>query len=267
MRSNELRRYEMFVRVVKFGDRYRTQLAASPPAKEAMKAIETVVTELGDHVVSKLSTDPLGKRARRIARERLWTMLEAFARTARAIAESTPGLEDKFQLPVQGSDQELVAAGRMFARDAEAFKAQFLAHAMPKKFLADLAEAADRLDRATGDRQGERDGNNAARANIMAALAAGSAAVQKLDVIVANMLGDDRVAMQVWQQDRHVGVSTRKAKKGKPAPAPAPAPAPVATTPPAPAQAPPVPAPASPASSSGLDAGIPTGPALATKVA
>jgi hypothetical protein len=42
------------------------------------------------------------------------------------IAQDTPGLNDKFQLPDPETDQAILTAGRLFARDAEAFRTQFI---------------------------------------------------------------------------------------------------------------------------------------------
>jgi hypothetical protein len=90
-------------------------------------------------------------------REALRGELEALARTARAMEAGTPGLEDKFVLPDKPGDQELLTAGRLFARDAEPFKAQFIAHAMPQTFLADLARLVEEFDAAIRGADAERE--------------------------------------------------------------------------------------------------------------
>ena len=90
------------------------------------------------------------------------------ALTARAIAGDTPGLKDKFRVPVPRTDQALLTAGRLFARDAEPFKDQFLAHAMPQTFLADLIGLVETFEEAIQEREEGKGGSTAARASISA---------------------------------------------------------------------------------------------------
>jgi hypothetical protein len=52
------------------------------------------------------------------------------------------------------------------------------------------------------------------------ALQAGFAAVQKLDVLVANLLHDDPVTLAVWERDRRVEYWSRGEAASAPAPAP-----------------------------------------------
>ena len=118
--------------------------------------------------------------SRAMAREALVDRLESTARTARAIARDTPGFEDRFHVPSPRSDQALLTAGRLFARDAEVFRDQFLAHAMPQTFVADLLEVVDTFERAIHDREAGKGGQTAARASMDAALASATAAVDSI---------------------------------------------------------------------------------------
>ena len=209
MKSLETRQYEMLVRVRDFGEANSHLFPASSVAGEAFAAVAAAVTQLSEHAVSRMSTLRGGAAAAATARGALRDRLEAVVRTARVLREETPGLEDKFELPDQPADQELVTAGRLFARDAEPLKARFIAHALPETFLADLTQGVEQFEQAIRGRDAERDGNIAAKASIDAALEAGLAAVRKLDGIVANHLHDDRVTMAVWNRDRRVGYRNR----------------------------------------------------------
>ena len=79
-----------------------------------------------------------------------------------------------------------------------------MAHALPQTFLAELRKLVDRFQQVLRDADAGRSANTAAVASIDAAITSGFAAVRKLDVIVANVLGDDPVTMAVWQRDRRV---------------------------------------------------------------
>jgi hypothetical protein len=218
MKTNETRQFEMLVRISDFGTVHGHLLPESSLAREAFATVAAAVKQLSEHAVSKMSTARGGVNQQMKTREALRNELEALARTGRAIGAGTPGLEDKFVLPDKPGDQELLTTGRLFARDAEPFKAQFIAHAMPQTFLADLARLVEKFDEAIRGADAERDGNTAARASIDTALQAGMSAVRTLDVIVTNTLQDDRVTMAVWQRDRRVRYRNRS-KAAAPAPA------------------------------------------------
>jgi molecular chaperone GrpE (heat shock protein) len=223
MKSIETRRYEMLVRVRNFGQTFGRLFPQSSLAGQMFGTIADAVKHLEEHNVAMMSTAPAAKNTRAIARDALRNRLEAIARTAREIAESTPGLEDKFALPEGANDQELLTAGRLFVRDAEPFKAQFIALALPQTFVSDLTHVVDNFERALRDRDAGKSENTAAKASIESALASGLAAVRKLDVIVSNTLQDDAVTMAVWERERRVRYRNRvKAAVTPASPAPEP---------------------------------------------
>ena len=204
--------------------------AARLPLACPFERIAEAVTELGSHASAKMTTARDGTTVKQHARDALVTSLEAVARTARAIALDTPGLEDKFVIGrVSGrSDQELITTGRTFAQEAEAFAAQFIAHRMRKTFLRDLIAVVDAFERAIRDRQAKQDEHLAARTRIETTLASAMTAVYKLDAIVANAIHDDRVTMAVWTRDRKVRYPKSEKKDAQP---PAATPAVVTTAP------------------------------------
>jgi hypothetical protein len=233
MNTIETRRYEMLVRVRDFGENHGHLFPESSQAGQQFAAVAAAVQQLEEHAVAKMSTARGGVSPKSMARGALRSRLGAISRTARAISDTTPGLEDKFQLPNPITDQGLLTAGRMFARDAEAFTALFIGHAMPATFISDLKNRVEKFEQAVRDREAGRDANTAARASIEAALSSGLAAVRKLDVMVGNRLHDDPVTMAVWERDRWVDYPNRPRRVLAPASEPA-APPPVASTTPSP---------------------------------
>ena len=144
-----------------------------------------------------------GRNDKTAARAALLARLRAISETARAVGQDTPGLEDKFQLQRHLTDQAILTTGRVFAQDAAAFASQFIGHAMPSTFIADLNGLIDQFEKAIQSRQAGKDDQTAARASIEAALASGFVALHKLDAIVTNhLLGDPGVAIAVWRGDR-----------------------------------------------------------------
>ena len=116
----------------------------------------------------------------------------------------------------------MLTTARKFARDAEPFSSQFVAHGMPATFVADLNALVDSFERALRDRGLGREARRAARASTKAALSSGLAAVRSLDAIVTNHLRDDAVTRTVWERDRRI-VYPERAKGTDATPEPAPA--------------------------------------------
>jgi RecA/RadA recombinase len=205
MKTRETRRYEMLVRVSDFGKAHGDLFGESSPAAKHFATVAAAVKELSGHAAVKMSAAREGRSNKATAREALLESLVTIGRTARAIADETPGLEDKFYLPDPQTDQALITAGHVFANDAEQYRSTFVAHALPKAFVDDLHELVDRFEQAIHDREAGKDDHATARANIEAALSSGTAAVNKLDAIIANQLRDDPGTMAAWRRDRRIG--------------------------------------------------------------
>jgi len=138
------------------------------------------------------------------------------------MAEDKPDVAERFRMPKARNDKALLTAGRLFVRESEAVEAEFLAHGMPFTFRADLNTAVQRFEHALHDRDAGRAGQTAAQAGISAALESGTAAVESLDVIIANRLRGDAVTRAVWERERRVKYP-RSAGNVVAAPTPAPA--------------------------------------------
>ena len=163
-------RYLMLTKLSNFGVAYRNRFPESSHAREQFETVDAAVRQLGTYAVSKMSAGHAGKSSKALAREALFGRLEDFGRTARAISQNTPGLEDKFHLPDPQTDLALITAGRLFAQDAGPFTAQFVGHAMPATFIADLIALVDQFEQAIRERETGKDDRTAARTSIEQAL-------------------------------------------------------------------------------------------------
>jgi hypothetical protein len=223
----------MFVRVRDFGKAHQDLFPESTPGGQAFAAVATAVTHLSAHTVSKMSSSREGQRAKTKAREALLERLETIGRTARAIAEVTPGFDDPFRLPRRHSDEALLMAGRVFVQDAEACRSQFIGHRLPETFVTDLAQLVEAFEKAIHECEVGKSARAVAQAGISAAVLSGLAAVRQLDVIVPNELAGDPALFAGWERDRRVDYPNR-AKRMALVPPPAPAdPPPTALAPPA----------------------------------
>ena len=229
MKTIETRRYEMLVRVRDFGRTYANRFPESSYGRTLFADLESVVRQLGEHAVSRLSAARDGTATRNAARDALIAQLEAMNRIAQAVGPEIVGLAEKFQLPATEEDHVLIAAGRLFAQDAVPFEKEFVGHGMPATFLADLESRVSGLEQAIVASDIGNDAHVAARAAIDTTITAGMNTVRKIDALVRNVLGDDQTVMAVWERDRRVHYPRVRSERPPAAQA-----APQSATPPAP---------------------------------
>ena len=249
MTSSDIRRYEMLLRVRDFGQVHAALFPLSSVAHAQFAAVDAVTRAVGEYAVTKMSAKRDGKAPKASARRALADRLEAIALTGRALAKTQPDIADKFRLPHTRRDQALITAGRLFVKNAEALKPEFLAHAMPESFIADLTKAVDAFEEAIQERDNSRAQSAGVQASIRRALADGMAAIVRLDAIVSNHVGDDPQLMAAWKRERRVAATRRRGTLEPPA-----ASSPVPPTPAAPGEPmtpPPAAVPALPQNASG----------------
>ena len=157
MEDTHNRRRAMFVRVKDFGIAHSSDFSPDGLGSQLFTQLTGVLTELSGHAANEASSRGAareGTSTRAAAREALREDLEAINRTARAMAEDTPGINDKFRLPRGINDQNLLNAARAFAADAAPLSAQFRQHEMPANFLQDLTADIAALETAINHQSG-----------------------------------------------------------------------------------------------------------------
>jgi hypothetical protein len=213
MDKAETRILEMFIRVHGFGTAHTTDFPLNSRGGELFASLNTLISELETHAGAQFSSTRAsreGTKLKAVALENLQDELEAISLTARALALSTPGLDDKFRLPRNAGVQGWLAAGRAFAEDAEPLKAGFIGLGLPASFLEDLRESIAELEKAI-DRKGQLSGESAAaNAAIDEAIDRGMQIVRQLDAIVPNTFRDNPVALAEWANARHIERAPRR---------------------------------------------------------
>ncbi len=213
MTSMETKRYEMLDRVREFGDAHAELFPASSLAREQFAVVGAAVKELSAYAVTKMSAAHEGTRQKAATREALRDRLEAVALTGRAMALTVPALGDTFRLPESQTDQALLTTGRLFAEQGERLKADFIAHAMPATFIADLNKGVADFEAAIHNRSNGRAHSTAVRQCIKDALATGTAAAARLDAMVTNHLKGDSMITARWRRDRRVERPRRRSQE------------------------------------------------------
>ncbi|HEX8139327.1 MAG TPA: hypothetical protein VF544_17325 [Pyrinomonadaceae bacterium] len=221
-------RYEMFLRVREYGATRATEFSATTLAGELFAGLNEVIARIEAATAKQASERSAALESsdsKAAARDELRRDLEAISRTARAIAISQPGLEDKFRAPRSISDQALLALARAFAADALPLKAEFIRRGLPDDFLEDLASDIEEFEQAINRQIQTQEAQVAATASIDPLIERGVNIVRELDAIMRNKYANDAGALAAWLSASH----TQRPARRRP-------PAPPANTSPAPAQ-------------------------------
>ena len=196
--------YRMFGRVSAFGATYAEKFPEGSAGHKAMAAVNAAVVQCNAAEEAKWSMRDEGVSSMWTARQLLLTRMAAVARTARAMAEETPGADSKFQLPVRRADVEVLASARAFIKDLEPVKTAFVEHGLPDTFVTDLQQAVEAFAQASSGRSVGKSGKGDAQAALRSAIRRGMKAVRLLDVIVPNAFGEKTAEVEKWQRERRV---------------------------------------------------------------
>lgn len=223
MDDRENRRREMFIRVQEFGRDHATDFPATGMGTQLFTALSSVISHLDSYATTQASAggSAIQKTVNRSqAREALREDLEALNRTARAMADEVPGLDDKFRLPRGNNDQNLLHAGRAALLDAEPLAAQLIAHELPADFVAELNAHVDAFDLSMQAQAGQLGQRVLASAAIDTAIEEGNATVRKLDAIVKNKYRNQPAFLAQWTSASHTARSPRRSETTTPPPPP-----------------------------------------------
>jgi hypothetical protein len=214
MTDTERRRYEMFLRVRAFMTEHSTQFPATTLAGELATRLNNVIEDMDAHTMAQSSGRSAtlqSSTSKAVARDELRRDLESISRTARVMANTMPGLEDKFRAPRSVADQALLATARAFASDATPLKTEFTRRGLPDDFLEDLNADITAFEQAIDQKILQREAQVAATAAIDNTLDGGINIVRELDAIMRNQLSSDPASLAAWHSASHVERSPRRA--------------------------------------------------------
>lgn len=224
MNDRETSRFEMFLSVREFKNTETAQFPAGSFAQELATTLDGIIDEIETHASAQSSGMRAVKESgesKAADRDELRRDLEAISRTARILALTTPGLEEKFRMPRAPKDQELLTVARSFATDAEPLKAEFIKRGLPADFLDDLKADTERFEASISRKIQGTESHVSATAAIDGLIDRGMRVVRELDVIMRNTLADDAATLASWLSASHVKRSKGKGNE-KPATPPAP---------------------------------------------
>jgi len=196
-----------FQRVNEFGIAHGADFTPGGPAANAFAFIATLVpkagTDAGAQVAGKGETQA-GTSSRAAARLALHNELESIAATARSIALTTPGFDNKFHLPRSGSDLALLASATAFVTEGTPQLALFVAHEMPADTFTVTQTLIDQF-KATGV---DQDAGEFKQVGATAAMAdnrhKGVLMLETLKGIVPNKYKNNPTILAEWHTASHV---------------------------------------------------------------
>jgi hypothetical protein len=212
MNHHESRRYEMLRRVRDFGQAHAADFPASSLGGSLFAALGAVVTEIEQTASAQTSSagsSRQGTESKDMAREALLDEIEAITVTARAMALDNAGLENKFRIPRNASDREVLTTARAFLADATPLADEFIRHEMPADFLDHLHETIADMEQAISERNHHREGRVSSTAALGEVIARGIKQVKQLNAVVRNKYRDDAAKLAGWTSANHVEQPSR----------------------------------------------------------
>ena len=220
MKNTQINLNAMLTRVNNFGIAHVADFTATSKGGALFASVAAGVPKIGSAAAAQVSggeATKSGTDTKAVTFQWLHDDLMAIHQTAVTLAQTAPGLDDKFRLPHNLTYGNILPTARAFATDAAPLQADFVACEMPADFLqhlnADITAFAGATDTQSGGKGAKAKGTTGISSNLQTAFQA----VQGLDAIVHNKYCNDPVTLAEWATARHVERTPRHAK---PAPAP-----------------------------------------------
>lgn len=139
-----------------------------------------------------------------VARDALFAQMEPMSRASRVLAVDSPGLENKFRMPLAFPEQDLLNAARTFLANATPLRAEFIREEMPSDFLDRLATAINDFEKAINEANRTKGSKVSAHESQDNDLSEAIGILRKLDVVIRNKFAHDRALIAEWTSASHI---------------------------------------------------------------
>lgn len=120
------------------------------------------------------------------------------------LAAESPGLENKFRMPLTFREQDLLNAARTFLGNATPLKADFIREEMPKDFLEQLITAISDFETAINEANRTKGSKVSAHEAQDDDLSEAIGLLRKLDIVMRNKFAHDRAMLAEWTSASHI---------------------------------------------------------------
>jgi hypothetical protein len=203
----ETRRYEMFLKVRDFFATHTADFPAASIAAVIFAPLLPIIDQLAQIAGEQISTRGTYSQTIEVksdARDILFVMLQDISDLATTLAYEINGLEEKFRLPRNRRDQNLIAAGRAFAADAAAFEDEFIGYGMAATFIADLTAATDAFEQSLTPANVAGQDKSGKTAAVAPLVNEGMVIVRRLTPVVRKKYRNSASRLAAWEFARHV---------------------------------------------------------------
>ena len=132
---------------------------------------------------------------------------------AGGVAYQVPGLEEKFRVPVNRNDNELLAAARSFLTDVGPHKALLIEYGLDTDFLNRLADSVNDFGQSLTTTSVAVDEQVESKAEIGEQVREGMIIRRQLDVVVRNTYKNNAAKLVAWESAQHIEHSKKKKEK------------------------------------------------------
>jgi hypothetical protein len=146
--------------------------------------------------------------------QELLDLLKDFVNFATVMGIDIPALENKFRMPRSRSRRAVIAAARVFAADAAAFKSDFINYGLQATFIEDLLAKADALEQTLAEQNSATETRVGAGSELENELKEISALIRQIDPIIKMVYRNDPANLAAWTFANHI----QRFGKSKPKP-------------------------------------------------
>ena len=216
MNDRELRRYDMFKRVLAFGQDHAADFPPGSQARRHWETLGVIVRELEQGRVTQRSPRDT---AREVLFDALRIDLQNIARTARAIAQDEPGFADKYRLPDTPTQHGLLTAADAFLTELvkPGVAEKFIAHEAPPDLISQLQGDLAAIAQAKAQQASTSNTTVGATAAIDERIRTGIKTVTYLDAIVHNKYTRNADKLRAWKSASHTERAPQREKAPNPA--------------------------------------------------
>jgi hypothetical protein len=207
MLKRQRRKFEMFLRVRDFYTAHAADFPADSVGGKLFTGLVSITEQLEQFGASKISI--VGDVAQAVdvkgdAKDRLKGLLRNVVDMADTMAFEIDGLEEKFRMPRNRSVPNLILAGRAFAKDAAAYKADFVTYGLEPDFIGQLTAATDALEAAYQNTDADTQERVGAIAALVPLFKDGMTKVNRLEPIVRMKYRHDAANFAAWIYASHL---------------------------------------------------------------
>lgn len=199
--------YEMLLRVMAFLNENNDVLKSIPVIVAAKAVIEIQVAALaalGVEKVSKTAASKVGTVQRGDARDLLTDAMEDVVDLWISMFDDVGSEAELIAMPVNRTDQNIIATARDIRNAAEPFAAEFIARDLPADFLADLTIKTDVFQAAVNEAESAKRARIGTNAAFEEPARIGKAQIKKIDPIIKRKFRSNPQKFTEWQVASHI---------------------------------------------------------------